>query len=396
MSRFTLQIQGTKRKQPWCVVVHQYGLARERPHRRRDSSLANALTNYKNPFCPTCPRECPPRMAASHIQLGASELYQLKSSVLSGDSWHSVPISTSGIRRRRTPVKGIFLQSWKQGSLEIIWLPKGKRERESQTRQKCKQQVPERRERNWWKHCDETTNSAGAQTLAAQLFSHTTICSLAWHTPLHRKLIQNWAIVLQLLSRGHNPFLHIRFVENPLGHGRPGRNLWASTQKCFPAALVMGRNLFLYWANGRGGSGSQTAADPPFCNPRKTPEEQTVGSVTTSHKMLTSQTLSSSLNSGTAKRGCLGRGKVFGWPPAFCPPTQPRPFTHYRLLTPGHPIVRVRNILGKTGPQNLCLCCFSSLTLAFQILRLSSTQRDTGSDRHHKYACVPLACLCSF
>ena len=42
--------------------------------------------------------------------------------------------------------------------------------------------------------------------------------------------------------------------------------------------------------------------------------------------------LSSSFNASTAKRGCLGRGKVFGWPPAICPPKRPRPFTHYRDL----------------------------------------------------------------
>ena len=41
-------------------------------------------------------------------------------------------------------------------------------------------------------------------------------------------------------------------------------------------------------------------------------EKQTVGTVTASHKMLTLQALSSSLNAGTAKRGCLGRGKAFG------------------------------------------------------------------------------------
>ena len=43
----------------------------------------------------------------------------------------------------------------------------------------------------------------------------------------------------------------------------------------------------------------------------KPPEKQIVGTVTASHKMLTLQALSSSFNAGTAKRGCLGRGKVF-------------------------------------------------------------------------------------
>ena len=80
----------------------------------------------------------------------------------------------------------------------------------------------------------------------------------------------------------------------------------------------------LYRANGRGGFGSQTAADPSG-DPPKVPEKQTVGTVTASHRMLSLQALSSSLNAGTAKRGCLGRGEAFGWPPAV-PPERPRPF----------------------------------------------------------------------
>ena len=40
----------------------------------------------------------------------------------------------------------------------------------------------------------------------------------------------------------------------------------------------------------------------PFGEPRKTPEEQTLGTVTASHKMLTLRSLSSSLNAGTARR----------------------------------------------------------------------------------------------
>ena len=67
----------------------------------------------------------------------------------------------------------------------------------------------------------------------------------------------------------------------------------------------------LYRANGRGGFGSQTAADPAS-GPPTTPEKQTVGTVTASHKMLTLQALSSSLNAGNAKRGSLSRGKAFG------------------------------------------------------------------------------------
>ena len=33
-----------------------------------------------------------------------------------------------------------------------------------------------------------------------------------------------------------------------------------------------------------------------------------------------------------------------------------------KFLTQGRPGVRVRNVRGKSGPESLCLCCFSSLT----------------------------------
>ena len=65
-------------------------------------------------------------------------------------------------------------------------------------------------------------------------------------------------------------------------------------------------------SNGRGGFESQTSADSPPSNRRKTPKKQTVGTVTASPNMLTLQALSSSLNAGAAKRGCLGREKAFG------------------------------------------------------------------------------------
>ena len=76
--------------------------------------------------------------------------------------------------------------------------------------------------------------------------------------------------------------------------------------------------VVLYRANGRGGFGSQTAADPSG-DPPKVPKKQTVGTVTASHEMLSLQALSSSLNAGTAKRGFWGQGKAFGCPPAVCP-----------------------------------------------------------------------------
>ena len=43
----------------------------------------------------------------------------------------------------------------------------------------------------------------------------------------------------------------------------------------------------------------------PSADPRTIPEKQTVGTVTASHKMLTLQALSSSLNAGTATGGSL-------------------------------------------------------------------------------------------
>ena len=57
------------------------------------------------------------------------------------------------------------------------------------------------------------------------------------------------------------------------------------------------------------GLGRKLLLTPPP-RPPETPEKQTVGTVTASHKMLTLQALSSSLNASTAKRGCLGREKA--------------------------------------------------------------------------------------
>ena len=51
---------------------------------------------------------------------------------------------------------------------------------------------------------------------------------------------------------------------------------------------------------------------PPPGNPRKTPEKQTLSTVTASHKLLTLQALSSSLYDGTERRGGLGRGRLLG------------------------------------------------------------------------------------
>ena len=58
----------------------------------------------------------------------------------------------------------------------------------------------------------------------------------------------------------------------------------------------------------------------PSGDPRRAPEKQTVGTVTTSQKMLTLQELSSSLNAGATKRGCLDRRKAFRCPLVACSP----------------------------------------------------------------------------
>ena len=68
--------------------------------------------------------------------------------------------------------------------------------------------------------------------------------------------------------------------------------------------------------------------------PPMTPEEphgnQTVGTVTASHKMLTLHALSSSLDAGTAKRGCLAEERFLGDLRQSVTPKRPRPFTHSR------------------------------------------------------------------
>ena len=67
-------------------------------------------------------------------------------------------------------------------------------------------------------------------------------------------------------------------------------------------------------------------------DPRRTPEKQTAGTVTASHKILTLQALSSS-QCQRCREGVPGPRRGF-WVPssaqAVCPPERPRPFTHYR------------------------------------------------------------------
>ena len=57
------------------------------------------------------------------------------------------------------------------------------------------------------------------------------------------------------------------------------------------------------------GLGGKLLLTPPW-RPPTTPEKQTLGTVTASHKILTLQALSSSVNAGTEKRGCLGLEKA--------------------------------------------------------------------------------------
>ena len=82
---------------------------------------------------------------------------------------------------------------------------------------------------------------------------------------------------------------------------------------------------FPYRANGRGGFGSQTAAGTP-----EKPWKADCGYCDRiSQNANFASAFKLSLNAGAAKRGRLGRGKVFAWPPADCPPERPRPSTHY-------------------------------------------------------------------
>ena len=72
----------------------------------------------------------------------------------------------------------------------------------------------------------------------------------------------------------------------------------------------------------------------PSGDPRRAPEKQTVGAVTASHKMLSLQALSSSLSLSmpALRRGAAwAEERLFGCPPAVCPPKRPRPFARCRF-----------------------------------------------------------------
>ena len=73
------------------------------------------------------------------------------------------------------------------------------------------------------------------------------------------------------------------------------------------------------------------------------------------------------------KRGCLGRGKAFGGPPAVRPPERPRPFTHYRnnkLVVCNFyaealfcALLRLLALLRSFAPFSALLHCFADLRL---------------------------------
>ena len=140
----------------------------------------------------------------------------------------------------------------------------------------------------------------------------------------------------------------------------------------------------LYRANGRGGFGSQTAADPLWW-PSQSPWKQTVGTVTASHKMLTLQALLSSLNAG--------RGGAFGCPPAVCPPKRPRPFAHYRILswnwddlfwTIFRPEFFVEIFWNRRSPKNVPKASFAPKNnpapkLSLRLIKASAKITPTGS-----------------
>ena len=73
----------------------------------------------------------------------------------------------------------------------------------------------------------------------------------------------------------------------------------------------MSQNANLFRANGRGGFGSETAVDPPD-DPRKPLNSRLWVLLTASHKILTLQAVSSSLNAGTAKRGEWAEERLSG------------------------------------------------------------------------------------
>ena len=105
----------------------------------------------------------------------------------------------------------------------------------------------------------------------------------------------------------------------------------------------------------------------PSGDHRRTAEKPTVGTVPASQKKLTLQALSSSLNAGAAKGGCLNRGEAFGCPPVACLPERPRPFTHYREslpnLAPGHLFM-----LGRSAVPKIILLGRRVLPKTLQIL----------------------------
>ena len=101
------------------------------------------------------------------------------------------------------------------------------------------------------------------------------------------------------------------------------------------------RNFFsnfafsLYRANGRGGFGSRTGADPSWGTPPKVPKKQTVGTVTASHKMLTPCKHFRALSMLALQREAFwAKERLLGDLRQSVPPKRPRPFEHYRFVFP--------------------------------------------------------------
>ena len=81
-------------------------------------------------------------------------------------------------------------------------------------------------------------------------------------------------------------------------------------RECSLQIVLVGRKIYTEQMDAEG-LGRRLLLTPSG-DPRTTPGKQTVGTVTASQKMLSLQALSSFLNAGPAKGGCLGRGEAPG------------------------------------------------------------------------------------
>ena len=116
---------------------------------------------------------------------------------------------------------------------------------------------------------------------------------------------------LQIYSRRSDNTLFCQNPQEVTFEELVDRHSWKDSAPKTPTVSLVSL-ISLFQANGCGGFGSQTAADPPR-QPPKTPEKQTAGTVTASHKMFTVQAPSRSLSmpalqreAGWAKEKLLG------------------------------------------------------------------------------------------